>query len=117
LAAGLQLKFVPRIATLAVEPSIRKTMGSPSYLDQVVVEIGEVSERILVLNDCFAGQRVSVKQAHYEELTRVRTRLAEFRLSVEALDKDEVGEQDQQGVEFARESLMDAVETLLAVLR
>jgi len=37
-------------------------------------------------------------------------------LSVEALDEDEVREQDQQGVAFARESLMDAVETLLAVL-
>jgi len=57
-----------------------------------------------------------VKQVRFEELTRVRTRLAEFKLSVEALDEDEVREQDQQGVAFARESLMDAVETLLAVL-
>ena len=86
MAVGLQLKFVPVIATLAVEPSIGRTMGSPTYLD------------------------------HFEELTRVRTRLAEFKLSVEALDEDEVREQDQQGVAFARESLMDAVETLLAVL-
>jgi hypothetical protein len=70
------------------------------------------------LKERFAKQKVSVKLARYGELEYGRTRFAEFKRRVAALEDADDSELQpfQEAVEFAWEDLIQAVETLLVAL-
>jgi hypothetical protein len=89
-----------------------------AYLDRVLVEVEDLSSRVLELNGRFASQKVSVKLEHYWELEYVRTRFTEFKRRVEDLENAEDGElvRFQESVEIAWKNLIHAMETLLAAL-
>jgi hypothetical protein len=89
-----------------------------AYLDRVVGEVEDLASRVAILKGRFAKQKVSIKLEHYWELEYVRTRFAEFKLRVQALEDadDRELERLEQAVEVAWNDLIHAVETLLAAL-
>jgi hypothetical protein len=89
-----------------------------AYLDRVVGEVEDLAARVALLKGRFAKQKVNVKLQHYWELEYVRTKFAEFRRRVSALEDAESDQLDhfQDDVESAWKDLMNAVETLLKVL-
>jgi hypothetical protein len=89
-----------------------------AYLDRVVGEVEDLASRVVLLKRRFAKQKVSVRLAHYWELEYVRTRFAEFKRRVAALEdaEDDQLEKFQSDVEIAWKDLMSAVETLLKAL-
>jgi hypothetical protein len=89
-----------------------------SCLDQVVLEVEDLAERVALLKDRFAKQKVSVKLEHYWELEYVRTRFAEFKRRVRDLEDADDSElaRIQEGVEASWKELIHAVETLVAAL-
>ena len=89
-----------------------------AYLERAVAEVEDLADRVAVLKDRFARQKVNVKLEHYWELEYVRTRFSEFKHRIQALedaDEDEIA-RTQQAVELAWKDLIHAVDTLLAAL-
>jgi hypothetical protein len=89
-----------------------------AYLDRVVGEVEDLASRVALLKGRFAKQKVNVRLEHYWELDFVRTRFAEFKRRVVALedaDPDQL-EQFQEDVEVAWKDLTSAMETLLKAL-
>jgi hypothetical protein len=89
-----------------------------AYLDRVVGEVEDLASRVALLKGRFAKQKVSIKLEHYWELEYVRTRFAEFKHRVQALEDadDQELQRLQEAVEVAWKDLIHAVETLLAAL-
>ncbi len=89
-----------------------------AYLDRVTTEVEDLSSRVALLKGRFAKQKVSVKLDHYWELEFVRTRFAEFKRRIEALefaDEPELARL-QENVDAAWKEVMQAVDTLMAAL-
>ena len=89
-----------------------------AYLDRLLEEVEDLASRIAILKGRFAKQKVNVKLEHYWELEYVRTRFAEFKDRVMALEGAEEAQlpRIEEGVEAAWKDLMGAVETLWAAL-
>ena len=89
-----------------------------AYLDRVVGEVEDLASRMALLKGRFAKQKVSVKLEHYWELEHVRSRLAEFKNRVVALEDAEFDQVEhfQGEVETSWNELMEAMETLLKAL-
>jgi hypothetical protein len=89
-----------------------------AYLDRVTTEVEDLASRVAVLKGRFAKQKVSVKLDHYWELEFVRTRFTEFKRRIEALEYADDPELPrlQETVDVAWKELMQAVDTLMAVL-
>lgn len=89
-----------------------------SCLDQVVIEVEDLSARVAILKQCFAKQKVSVKLEHYWELEYVRTRFSEFKRRVRDLEGADDCEipRLQESVESAWADLIHAVDALLGAL-
>ena len=88
------------------------------YLDRVVGEVEDLASRVALLKGRFAKQKVSIKLEHYWELEYVRTRFAEFKRRVQALEDGDEQELQrlQEAAEVAWKDLLHAVEALLAAL-
>src|SRR5271165_3282125 len=86
-----------------------------TYLDRVVGEVEDLASRVALLNGRFAKQKVSVKLEHYWELDYVRTRFAEFKRRIAALEDADYHELErlQQEAEAAWQEVMTAVDVLL----
>lgn len=89
-----------------------------AYLQRVVAEVEDLSDRVAVLKSRIAKQKVSVKVQYSWELDYVRNRFAEFKRRVEELEDASEGhlEEAKESCEQAWKDLQHAVDTLLAAL-
>ena len=89
-----------------------------AYLQQIVMEVEDLSERVALLKARIAKQKVSVTLQHRWELEYMRNRFAEFKRRVEELE--DAGEADleetQKACELAWKDLQRAVDDLLSAL-
>jgi predicted nuclease with TOPRIM domain len=88
------------------------------YLQRVVGEVEDLSERVAVLKARIARQKVSVKLQYHWELEYVRNRFAEFKRRVEELENASEAhlEEAQKTCELAWKDLQHAVDALLSAL-
>jgi hypothetical protein len=89
-----------------------------AYLQRVVAEVEDLSDRVAVLKSRIAKQKVSVKLQYHWELDYVRNRFAEFKLRVEELEEasEDHLEEAKESCELAWKDLQHAVDTLLDAL-
>jgi hypothetical protein len=88
------------------------------YLQQAVVEVEDLAERVAVLKARIAKQKVSVKLQYQWELDYVRNRFAEFKGRIEELEdaSDATLEEAHGACELAWKDLEHGVDTLLSAL-
>lgn len=88
------------------------------YLQQAVVEVEDLAERVAVLKARIAKQKINIKLQHQWELDYVRNRFAEFKERVEELENaNEANVEEAHGAcELAWKDLQHGVDTLLSAL-
>jgi hypothetical protein len=89
-----------------------------AYLQRVVTEVEDLSERVAVLKARIARQKVSVTLEHRWELEYVRNRFADFKRRVEELEEAEEDnlEEARKSSELAWKDLQHAIDALLSAL-
>jgi hypothetical protein len=89
-----------------------------AYLQRVVTEVEDLSERVAVLKARIARQKVSVTLQHRWELEYVRNRFADFKRRVEELEdaNDDNLEEARKASELAWKDLEHSVDSLLSAL-
>jgi len=89
-----------------------------AYLQRVVTEVEDLSERVAILKARIARQKVSVTLQHRWELEYVRNRFAEFKRRVEELEDAEENnlEEARKSSELAWKDLQHAIDALLSAL-
>lgn len=88
-----------------------------SHSDRLLQRVELLTSRVHLVKAHFAKQTVSVKLEHYWELAQVRTLFAEFKWRLEQLGDgdDPHAKRDQEAIETTWNSLMHALDALLAV--
>jgi hypothetical protein len=89
-----------------------------AYLQRVVTEVEDLSERVAVVKARVARQKVSVTREHRWELEYVRNRFADFKRRVEELEEAEEDnlEEARTSSELAWKDLQHAIDALLSAL-
>jgi hypothetical protein len=89
-----------------------------AYLQRVMAEVEDLTDRVALLKSRIAKQKVSVKLQHQWELDYVRNRFAEFKQRIEELENASETELEdaQKACELAWKDLQHAVDTLLSAL-
>jgi hypothetical protein len=89
-----------------------------AYLQQAVMEVEDLSERVALLKARIARQKVSVTLQHRWELEYVRNRFADFKRRVEELEdaNEDNLEEARKASELAWHDLEHAVDSLLSAL-
>lgn len=89
-----------------------------SYSDRLLEKVEALTSRVQLVKARFAKQTASVKLEHYWELAQVRTLFAEFKWRLEQLGDgdDPHSKRDQEAIETTWNSLMHALDMLLAAL-
>lgn len=89
-----------------------------AYLQRVVTEVEDVSERVAVLKARIAKQKVSITLQHRWELEYVRNRFADFKRRVEELEEatEDNLEEARKACELSWKDLEHAVDSLLSAL-
>lgn len=108
-----------RIAFGGLEPRREPAMQlKEQYLQQAVVEVEDLAERVAVLKARIAKQKINIKVQHQWELEYVRNCFAEFKGRIEELENaNEANLEEAHGAcELAWRDLQYGVDTLLSAL-